>query len=78
MRNDGYNPVTCDYHDLLEQASMHRKRVFLEFDLDGMRQEESGTIADVYSADGAEYVRFDAADGPLQIRLDKIISMRDA
>ncbi len=57
---------------------MHHKRIVLEFDLEGVRQEETGAIADVYSAGGAEFVRFVAADGPVEVRLDHIISMRDA
>lgn len=78
MSSDAYKPVTCDYHDLLEQASMHHKRVVLEFDLGGMRQEDTGTIEDVFTSGGAEFVKFRAADGPVEIRLDHIISMRDA
>jgi len=78
MSGDGYRPVSCDYHDLLEQASMHHKRVVLEFDLDGMRQEETGTIEDVFTSHGSEFVKFRAAGGSVEIRLDHIISMRDA
>ncbi len=57
---------------------MHKKRVDLEFDLEGVTQRETGTVADVYTANGAEFVKFDSATGPLEIRLDHIISMRDA
>lgn len=73
-----YEPVSCDYHDQLEEAAMHRKTVELEFELEGVPQKERGTIADVYTADGAEFVKFNAAAGPLEIRLDQIISMREA
>jgi transcriptional antiterminator Rof (Rho-off) len=78
MQEDRYEPVSCDYHDLLEEAAMHRKRVNLEFDLEGVTQRETGTVADVYTADGAEFVKFVSDTGPLEIRLDHIISMRDA
>jgi len=76
MADEPYQPVSCDYHDVLEQAAMHNKRVELEFDLDGVIQREMGTIADVFTSDGAEYVKFDAAGGAMDIRLDHIISMR--
>jgi len=76
MSSEPYEPVSCDAHDLLEEAAMHKKRVVLEFDLEGVRQEERGTIGDVYTADGAEFVRFLAADGPMEIRLDHIISVK--
>ncbi len=78
MSQDRYEPISCDYHDLLEAASMHRKRVDLEFDLEGVTQRETGTVADVFTANGAEFVKFEAETGPLEIRLDHIISMKDA
>ena len=78
MPEERYEPISCDYHDELEAAAMHKKRVNLEFDLEGVTQRETGTVADVYSANGAEFVKFESAKGPLEIRLDHIISMRDA
>jgi Rho-binding antiterminator len=73
-----YKPVSCDYHDQLEEAAMHRKRVELEFDLEGVTQRETGTIADVFTSHGAEFVKFESATGPVDIRIDHIISMRGA
>lgn len=73
-----YEPVSCDYHDELEAAAMHKKNVELEFDLEGVTQKGRGRIADVYTANGAEFVKFDSDDGQLEIRLDQIISMKDA
>jgi Rho-binding antiterminator len=78
MADERYHPVSCDYHDLLEEAAMHKKRVELEFDLEGVTQKETGSIADVYTANGAEFVRFVAPSGPVEIRLDQIISMKQA
>ena len=74
-----YQPVSCDYHDQLEEAAMHRQRVELEFDLEGVTQRETGTIADVFTSNGAEFVKFDSGGGDaVDIRLDHIISMRPA
>jgi len=78
MTAERYEPVSCDTHDQLEAAAMHKERVELEFNLDGMTQKEVGKIEDVYSANGAEFVKFAADDGALDIRLDQIISMRRA
>jgi Rho-binding antiterminator len=78
MTADRYQPISCDYHDQLEEAAMHRKQVELEFELEGVPQKERGTIADVYTHEGAEFVKFVAPSGPIEIRLDKIISMREA
>jgi transcriptional antiterminator Rof (Rho-off) len=78
MSEERYEPVSCDYHDELEAAAMHRNRVALEFDLDGVARHGNGEIADVYTANGAEWVRFVTDDGgPVEIRLDHIISFRE-
>ena len=76
MSEDHYEPIACDYHDELEAAAMHKAPVELEFDLEGVTQRERGKIEDVYTADGAEFVRFVSDSGPLEIRLDHIISFR--
>ena len=77
MTQEPYEPVSCDYHDQLEAAAMHKSEVELEFDLDGVTQKERGRIDDVYTAGGAEFVKFRANGGEVEIRLDQIISMRD-
>ena len=77
MNQERYEPVSCDYHDELEAAAMHKTPVELEFDLEGVTQKERGTIADVYTANGAEFVKFESDSGSLEIRLDQIISMRN-
>ncbi len=77
MSAERYEPVSCDYHDQLEAVAMHEKEVELEFDLEGVTQRERGKIADVYTANGAEFVKFVSDRGPLDIRLDRIISMKE-
>lgn len=77
MSEDPYEPVSCDYHDQLEAAAMHRSTVELEFELDGVPQKERGRVEDVYTADGAELIRFASDSGPLEIRLDHIISFKE-
>ena len=77
MTEPQYEPISCDYHDQLEAAAMHESDVELEFELEGVQQRERGKIADVYSSDGAEFVKFLSARGPIEIRLDRIISMRE-
>ena len=77
MTTERYQPVSCDYHDELEAAAMHKKHVELEFDLEGVTQRERGTISDVYTSEGAELVKFQSDRGALDIPLDKIISVKD-
>lgn len=78
MTEERYEPVSCDYHDELEAAAMHKQEVELEFDLEGVTQRETGKITDVYTSDGAEFVKFVAGAEPIDIRLDHIIAMRSA
>lgn len=77
MAEDRYQPVSCDYHDQLEAAAVTKKDVELEFDEQGVRQRERGRIADVYSADGQEFVRLQNGDGSREVRLDHIVNFRE-
>lgn len=77
MAEERYEPIACDYHDQLEAAAMHKSAVELEFELDGVPQKELGMVEDVYTANGAEFIRFAAESGSLEIRLDHIISMKE-
>ncbi|MBV8518098.1 MAG: hypothetical protein JO197_11920 [Acidobacteria bacterium] len=76
MSEERYEPVSCDYHDELEAAAMHKNEVEIEFDLEGVTQKERGRVEDVYTANGAEFIRFASDGGALEIRLDHIISMK--
>ena len=78
MTEERYESVSCDYHDQLEAAAMHKSNVELEFELEGVPQRGRGRIADVYTAHGAEFVKFVGDGGAVEIRLDHIISMREA
>ncbi|HEX7808407.1 MAG TPA: Rho-binding antiterminator [Thermoanaerobaculia bacterium] len=77
MSEERYEPVACDYHDQLEAAAIHKSEVELEFELDGVPQRERGRVEDVYTANGAEFIRFAADAGPIEIRLDHIISFKE-
>ncbi|HVT04362.1 MAG TPA: Rho-binding antiterminator [Thermoanaerobaculia bacterium] len=77
MADKDYSPVSCDYHDQLEAAAMHGKEVRLEFEQQGARQDQRGKIGDVFTEDGAEYVRFEGGKGALKIRLDEIVSFTE-
>ena len=77
MTDKDYSPVSCDYHDQLEAAAMHHNDVRLEFEQNGVRLEQRGKIGDVYTEDGAEYVRFESGNGSVRIRLDEIVSFTD-
>ena len=77
MSESDYQPVSCDYHDQLEAAAMHKQTVELEFDEEGTPRTETGTIADVFTREGAEYVTVQLQGDSLEIRLDRILSIKD-
>ncbi|MEO8215523.1 MAG: Rho-binding antiterminator [Acidobacteriota bacterium] len=71
-----YEPVSCDYHDELEAAAMHKQEVELEFDAQGVRQRQRVRVADVFTRDGGEFVKLESDNGQMELRLDEIVSMR--
>ena len=71
-----YNPIDCDFHDVLEAAATLRRNVAIDhLDDEGNRRVVDARIADLFAREGAEYMRLD--DGSL-IRLDKLVSIDDA
>jgi transcriptional antiterminator Rof (Rho-off) len=72
-----YDPVGCDEHDRLEAAAVSRREVEIEFELNGEKQRERGRVGDVYTSDGEEFMRFEAGNGSLEIRLDRVFSVRE-
>jgi Rho-binding antiterminator len=65
-----YEPVDCGLHDRLEELATLRQPARIEFrDERGELREARSTIDDVFTNDGAEFVR--TADGE-EIRLDRI------
>ena len=77
MQDPNYHPVSCDMHDRYEAAAVKKQEVELQFDIDGTPRRERGKIADVYSANGKEFVKFTSPHGSLDIQLDHIIDMRE-
>jgi Rho-binding antiterminator len=65
-----YQPIDCGLHDRLEELSTLRQPARIEFrDEQGELREARGTIDDVFTNDGAEFIR---TDGGEEIRLDRI------
>ncbi|WP_280155827.1 hypothetical protein [Piscinibacter sp. XHJ-5] len=70
-----YNPISCDFHDVLEAAATTRKVVRVRFvDDAGTLQHRSATIVDVFSRHGAEYLWISTGE---TLRLDRLIAVDD-
>lgn len=74
--SDRYQPISCEFHDLLEALSTLRKLVQIDFrDREGALQRRSATVADVFARDGSEYLLLSTGE---TLRLDRILAVVDA
>jgi len=74
-----YQPIACTLHEGLEFAVLKRKKLQMRYRNAG-GQEMISTILplDVYSANAAEWLKMQHADGRVEIlRLDAILSFAD-
>lgn len=73
---DDYRPINCDFHDLLESLSMHRKPTHVRFlDDEGGIVHRSAVIVDVFSRGGAEFLSLSTGD---VVRLDRLLAVDKA
>jgi Rho-binding antiterminator len=68
--SETYEPVSCSFHDTLEDAAVRRRPCRVRYRLeDGGLNEVVTTIQDVFTREGAEFARL--GDGTL-VRLDRL------
>ena len=68
-----YSPISCEFHDRLEDLATARKLTRICYrDSDGVQQQRDATIADVYSRAGAEYVSLSSGE---TLRLDQLVEV---
>ena len=69
-----YIPISCSYYDRLEALAVRRTEVEIVYQKHGEDVERTtlGTIDDVYSKGGAEYVRLNTGE---IVRLDTLVSV---
>ena len=66
----GYTPISCEFHDLLEELASAGKLTRIRYRGDeGFQQHCDASIADVYSKAGAEYVLLSSGE---RVRLDRL------
>jgi Rho-binding antiterminator len=74
--SSAYHPVSCAFHDRLEDHATLRKPVRIRaYGLDRAVREHTAVITDVYARHGAEYVALDTGD---TLRLDQLIEVDGA
>ncbi|GGD47387.1 hypothetical protein [Pseudoxanthomonas indica] len=68
-----YQPINCEFHDVLESVAVRRTVALIRYlDDDGLQASLQSRIADVYSLQGAEYLRLASGE---RIRLDQLLSI---
>ena len=76
MANEDYQPISCDFHDLLEVHATRRKPTQVQYrDASGMVQTRDAVITDVYAREGADYLTLSTGE---TLRLDQLIEVDQA
>lgn len=72
MKADGYQPIDCAVHDVLEASAVRGTMCKIRFRDGSEEREVLTTIVDVYVRDGAEWA--DLGDG-YTVRLDRLVEV---
>jgi len=76
MANEDYQPISCDFHDLLEVHATRRKPTQVQYrDASGTAQTRDAVITDVYAREGADYLTLSTGE---TLRLDQLIEVDQA
>jgi transcriptional antiterminator Rof (Rho-off) len=73
-----YRPISCDAHSVLEVLALRRSRVDIEcVDSDTESRVHSGRVVDILTRAGAEYLVVESGSQRLDLRLDRLRTIRD-
>ena len=71
-----YDPISCEFHDRLEDLATLRKRARISFrDESGGDQHRDTVITDVFAREGAEYLSMGTGE---TLRLDQLVEVDGA
>lgn len=71
MTSEQYQPISCDFHDLLEVHATKRQATDVQYrDADGQLQTRHAVITDVYAKEGADYLTLSTGE---TLRLDQLV-----
>ena len=76
MNTTGYQPISCEFHDVLEANATLRKPVQIRYrDEEGGVHERLAVVMDVFALDGSEFVALSTGE---TVRLDRLIGVDNA
>lgn len=68
-----YIPVSCEFHDRLEDLATLRKQAGVSYvDENGAPQQRSAVIKDVFAREGADYLTLSSGE---TVRLDRLVEV---
>lgn len=71
-----YQPISCEFHDVLEALATQRKEVVVEYrDAEGGLHKTTAAILDVFAQDKAEYASLTSGE---KLRLDQLVAVDGA
>jgi len=73
MPSEPYQPISCEFHDVLESlATRSRRAPVVYLGEDGAQREVSAVITDLFGRDGVEFMALDNGE---TIRLDRLVTV---
>ena len=76
MNASRYQPISCEFHDVLEANATLRKAVQIRFrDGAGAVQQRLAFVKDVFAREGSEFAALSTGE---TVRLDRLISVDTA
>ena len=74
--NKDYTPISCSFHDRLEDYSIRGSTIEVRFLQDDELVETQARIADVFAKNGADFAILALTDGTeVMVRLDRLLSV---
>jgi len=74
--NEDYIPISCTFHDRLEDYSIRASTIDVRFLENDELVEAKAQIADVYAKDGADFAKLRLTSGSeVVVRLDRLLSV---
>jgi Rho-binding antiterminator len=68
-----YIPVSCEFHDRLEDLATLRKQASVSYlDDGGVQQQRDAVIKDVFAREGADYVALSSGE---TVRMDRLVQV---
>lgn len=69
-----YQPIDCNYYDVLVLYAMHKEPLKIKVQIDGSAgsEELKGIIKDIYTKDKVEFLKLDTGK---VVRLDKLLDI---